>query len=248
MIKQKVDSAKIYIDKALELDNNLYAAYNALAVIHFRECNYPDALSALNKSKTLNPGDEWAHIFHARFLFYLGRYNEALREAHIAMELNPLDASPYALAIAINNNLDRYDDALAIYRKANELIPDNLYIHRHLGRLYYRRGEYDKALEALQKVNDIPPIGVTYALMGEREKAVQVLRELEAGSKDDYLLYIPALYIALGDHEKALDLLEHTIINENKQLQTLYCDFEFDPVRDNPRFKALVKKMGLPED
>ena len=113
----------------------------------------------------------------------------------------------------------------------------------HMGRFYYKRGEYDKALEVLQKGNRTLHIGITYALMGDHEKAGQILHQLENGEEPPQRLAY--MYICLGDYDRAFELLEYAVEVNNVRLTDLICDFEYDPIRSDPRFKALQKKMGL---
>ena len=149
--------------------------------------------------------------------------------------------------------LEQYDKAMEQYLKAKEINPEHAYPEYHLARLYYNRGnkgDYEEAIRIIQELierglNMWFHLGYTYALSGEREKAEQILNtfleQYRKGKKP--FSAIAMIYAGLGENDKAFEWLE-------KAGGTLFlkCDPEWNPIRSDPRYKALLKKMGLPED
>ncbi|MDP2981864.1 MAG: tetratricopeptide repeat protein, partial [Candidatus Latescibacter sp.] len=160
--------------------------------------------------------------------------------------------------MAIYLDLGQYDEVMEFYKKAQEVNPDapeSWYLFQHLGRLYYTTGRYEDALTAFQekcKIMRIDPIedqhiGITYGFMGDRKKAEQVVKNLE---KRKAFISIAYIYSALGDNNRAFEYMEKAYKNrtpENWNLVMLRADPEFKKIRSDPRYKALLKKVGLPE-
>jgi len=194
--------------------------------------------------------------------------DEALKEITLAQDLNPLNIWVYSEAIAINIILERYDDALTWFNKGNIIEQNNFYLHRHLGRLYLKLGKYNDALIAFEKERDFAPderykkegeldLHLTYAYSGEKKIAEKFLQKLikenEQNKRDSSIpVYIATIYTALGDYTSAIEWLEKAYnvpkIYYSSSITKIYSYFEFDPLRSNPRFQALLKKMHFPEE
>jgi len=146
----------------------------------------------------------------------------------------------------------RYDDAMVQVRKTLELDPTSTLAHNLLGRCLLGKGDTAGAIAEFQqsKINITGAwyqglLGYAYAISGDRPKAEQILRELEAQAKRQYVnsSAFAAIYLGLGEKEKALDWLDVAYENQESACWLLKVDPIYDSVRGEPRFQALVKKV-----
>ena len=247
--------AKAAAVRALTLDSSLAEAYASLARVYTNyEWDVGEAERLYRRAIALNPAYAEAHSWFANWLLGpAGRFDDAIREARKAVELDPL--APYT-----HNNLGvvlmwarRYDQAIAELREAIELVPDWEGPRRYLAEAYLGKGMYQEALAQLQMIRrrinpsggrDLARIGTVLALMGRRSEAAQILGQVRAvrGARGDVYA---ALYLALGEKDSALVLLEHAYDVRPAQLRYIKVDAALDPLRGEPRFQALLRKMGL---
>src|SRR5437763_675492 len=204
---------------------------------------------ALTKKPTENP--------EAYRLYLLGRnefgkYSEAgwtssIRYYEQALKLDPNYALAYYLYHA-----RRYDDAMVQVRKTLELDPTSTLAHNLLGRCLLGKGDTAGAIAEFQqgKINITGAwyqglLGYAYAISGDRAKAEQMLRELEAQAKRQYVnsSAFAAIYLGLGEKEKALDWLDVAYENQESACWLLKVDPIYDSLRNEPRFQALVQKV-----
>jgi TolB-like protein/DNA-binding winged helix-turn-helix (wHTH) protein/Flp pilus assembly protein TadD len=238
--------------KALELDENLAEAHLALALTKLIAWEWVAAERELKRAIELNPNLARAHARYSFYLSLMGRHEEAIAEVKHARELDPLFP-------AINDEVVRrlledhqYDQAIEAAKKTLELDQKRSEPHVHLGYIYAAKGQYLEAIAAYQegvKLGDDSPdtqiyLGAAYAKAGEREKALQILKRLEA--RKEYVSgALAALYIALGERERALACLERAYETHDNQLMFLRIDPNLDPLRDDPRFQDLLRRVGL---
>jgi tetratricopeptide (TPR) repeat protein len=196
----------------------------------------------------------WAHFCRS-----LGRFDEARVEQAEAERLDPKNVVIRNHASASRFVERRYDDAIQEGRKTVALYPDNPLGYFHVARSSIEKGDYPQALDAIQKLralDDHPEflalLGRTYARMGDREKAAEVLRQLEQLSRIRYVqsYFLARVDAGLGDKQRALDYLEKAYEERSEYLVNadwggLRTDPAWDNLRDEPRFQALLKKVGL---
>ncbi len=244
--------AKQAIDKAIQIDDTISETYLSMAYMRiFNDWDWPAAERAIKRAIELNPGSVDVHNAYAFYLWVMGRCDEALDEVKRAMELDPVYIETYNTAMALNIRLDRYDEAMVNFQKGIEIDPNGLFLQNHLGRLYRKQGNYTKAIEVFKERNNKFALGYTFAVSGDRDKAVEILHEyLERSKKENGLSdSIAMLYGVLGENDRAFEWLDQAYeAHQNFPLLWIKTDYEWDPIRPDPRFKALLKKMGLPED
>ncbi len=257
-VDETLPKAEEAATKALGIDPNLAEAYTSLAFIKVYKLDWSGALAADRKAIELNPSFLVGHGYYSIILRMMGRLDEALIEARKALELDPLGR--FANLIVMANVLycrREYDKAIEHLQKMREFDPDYTAIAGLLGDCYLQESQFDKAIAEYQKTLDpskgkadlsLSDLACAYAKSGRREEAVRILNDYKELSKNQY---IPAysmvqIYLALGENDEALRLLEKTYDERDyPRLLGLKVNPVYDTVRSDPRFIALLKKVGL---
>ena len=242
--------------KALELDDKLAEAHAALglAYIGFAPSNFSIGDKELRHAIELSPNLAVAHYNLGLSFIRQGRLDEASAELMKARALDPL-SSVIARAVVIPYYFKRdYGRAFELLRQANELGPA-LSATWEIG-LFIRSGSIKEAFAEIEKAKDarrndpllIYSAGMAYAASGKHAEALQSIKELEAiaGSSLSTAHWIAKIYATLNDKENAFSWLERGLATG--ALGVFYTDEPvWDPIRDDPRFAALVAKMVVPE-
>ena len=242
--------------KALELDDKLAEAHAALglAYIGFAPSNFSIGDKELRHAIELSPNLAVAHYNLGLSFIRQGRLDEASAELMKARALDPL-SSVIARAVVIPYYFKRdYGRAFELLRQANELGPA-LSATWEIG-LFIRSGSIKEAFAEIEKAKDarrndpllIYSAGMAYAASGKHAEALQSIKELEAiaGSSLSTAHWIAKIYATLNDKEMAFSWLERGLATG--ALGVFYTDEPvWDPIRDDPRFAALVAKMVVPE-
>ncbi len=250
--------AKASALKALEIDNTLAEAYTSLAFYRFSyEWDWEGADIEFKKAIELNPGYPTAHHWYAEYLSATGKLNESIAEMKRALELDPL--SPI-IARDLGEKfyyMRRFDEAIEQFKKTLEMYPNFSPAYLILSRAYAQKGMYEEAIDSFQKAREIPGytgqpsgLGYIYAISGERDKAEQILHALIKQKKEEFISSgrIAIIYAGLGETDKAFEWLEKACEEHTYFVSHLKVGPQWDSLRSDPRFKALLKKMGLPED
>jgi TolB-like protein/Tfp pilus assembly protein PilF len=241
--------------RALALDPNTASAYVALGLAGTFRCQWPDAQQAFHRALTLSPGDAEAVNQYAQFLSSIGQIEPSLREIERAQQLDPLSPIIGVIRAGMLNTLHRDDAATAQVESILTAHPDFGPAHALAILLYVDRKLYPRAethLRALAKINgenaDVKGL-ITRGMAdpAQRADAVQTLETApeNADLRSDPLWY--AFYlISLDQHDRALDQLEIYAAKHNSSFAAFLWDRCFDPLRNEPRFKAVLTKLGLP--
>jgi tetratricopeptide (TPR) repeat protein len=238
--------------KALELDPNLAEAHLSMGTALFSVLDPNASEKELDRAVELNPNlaliyDQYGWTFSA-----MGRFDDAIAAEKKALALDPLN--PF-----LNTNLAfffywarRFDEATTQIRKTLELDPNNAFAHSILGWCLIAKGNKAEARAEFQKatsLDDLPwyisSLGYACAANGDRAKAEQILQDLEELSKQRYVSPAnrAAVYLGLGEKEKALDWLEKAYEDRDPIFWWIDGDLLYDSVRSEPRFQALVQKI-----
>jgi len=259
--------AKAAAKRALELDNSLAEAHTALAAtIYSVEFQWAEAEREFQRAIQLKPNYALAHWQYGWLLVFVGRTEDALREMQRAVELDPLSPVmttdlnvPHQMRAWKSSGMEakrEYDKAIAQCRKALELDPSFFLPHFVLGTIEMRAAEtYSKAIEEfrLAQTMETQPVltaylGCTYAKNGQRDKAMETLEELnQLGRRRFVTPFCQALvYLGLGENSRAIDWLEKAYEGRSVWVAWLKVEPMYDPLRSDPRFQALYKKMNFP--
>src|SRR2546421_5133554 len=250
--KEAVAKEKEFAQKALELDPELPEAHLSLACAFGGAFDWRNAPIEFDRAIELNPNLAWAYEIYAWFLGGLGRLDEAIAKDKKAIELDPLNSFFQSALAYYLYHARRYDDAMVQVRKTLELDPTSTLAHNLLGRCLLGKGDTAGAISEFQqsKINITGAwyqglLGYAYAISGDRAKAEQILRELEAQAKRQYVnsSAFAAIYLGLGEKEKALDWLDVAYENQESACWLLKVDPMYDSLRNEPRFQALVQKV-----
>lgn len=237
--------------KALELDGNLAEAHLAMAGLYRDAWDWAAAEAEYKRAIELNSNLSAVRLGYSSYLSTIARHDESIAEAKRGNELDPLTLrARVQLALSLYF-ARRYDEAIEASRKTLELHKG--WGHFPLGYAYAGKGMYKEAVanyqEAIRSGNPSPSVqiylGAAYARGGEREKAQAILKKLERSKEYVSPGELAILYIALGDKEAAFQSLEKGFTEQDLQLQYLKVDPAFDPLRDDPRFQDLLRRVGF---
>jgi TolB-like protein/DNA-binding winged helix-turn-helix (wHTH) protein/Tfp pilus assembly protein PilF len=253
--------------KALQLDDALAEAHASMGnILHNYDWNWSAAEREFKRAIELNPNYAMAHHWYAHLLIETGRKDESLAEAARALDLDPY--SPF-----VNNGVARqyylsrqYDKAIAQCQVGLQISPMYLPARIQLALAYEQTGKLTEAIAELEQASkliagmakagadhpiDLPVLhallGHAYAVAGRQSEAKNELTKLQAGSGKRYIpaSYFAILWMGLGNKNEAFKWLDRGY--QERSEQVLYMGIEplVDPLRSDPRFDALLKKIGL---
>lgn len=253
--------------KALRLDDSLAEAHASMGnVLHNYDWNWEGAEREFKRAIELNPNYANAHHLYAHLLIETGRVQESLAEAGRALELDPY--SPF-----INNGVARlyylsrqYDKAIAQCQVGLQISPAYIPARIQLALADEQTGKLNDAIAELQRASemmanapqsggahpiDLPVLhallGHAYAVAGHRQDASNELTKLQASARTRYIpaSYFGILYMGLGDKNQAFMWLNRGLQERSEHMLYLGTEPLVDPLRGDPRFDALLKKIGI---
>ena len=240
--------------KALALDDTLAEAHASIGQITaYYDYDFATAEREYRRAIELNPNYATAHQWLAENLAARKRHDEALAEIRRALELDPVSVIMNRIHGDILMSTRRYDEAIQQYHKALELEPNSATTHYFLGRAYEAKGMYDQAVAAYTKssaLNGMPPdalkkVNEVYAKSGWKAYVQANLDRLQAGQLPAFV--IATFYARLERADEAIEWLEKGYEERDFRMTVIGVAFEFDSLRDDPRFKELLRRIGLPE-
>jgi tetratricopeptide (TPR) repeat protein len=203
----------------------------------------------------LNPHSQLAVDGYANFLEFQRRFIEAIAMSKKALELDPLSPGLHHDLGANYFWSGQFDLAIPNFREALELNRNFLWARPFLGCAYLFTGKTNEAMAEFQTTKQLVPdwpwgqavLGYAYGVNGSRAEAIQVLEDLEQLSRKRYVSpYVQAyVFLGLGQKDTALDWLERACEERDGNMPVLNVDPAFDPLRNEPRFQALLKRVGL---
>src|SRR3989475_1188337 len=252
--KEALPKAKAAAIKALELDSALGEAHNSLAFcLDIFEWDLYSAGKEFQRAIELNPNYATAHHWYAWHLSVMGRYDEAIAEMKKAENLDPLSLIIKADLAELLVIAHSYDESIRQSRKTIEMDPNFPLAHNQLGLAYLQKHMHDEAVAELQKAVQlsggsptcIANLARAYVASGKRSEAVKLLGDLKNRSSPGYPdSEIAVIYASLGDTDQAMNWLEKAY--EKRFNPSVLLRPGFDPLRSDPRFENLVRRIGLP--
>jgi len=256
---ETMPKAKEAAMNALAIDGTLAEAHAALAhVLVNYYWKWSDAEKEFRRSIELKPDYATAHQWYAiHYLTPTGQMDAALQEMKRALDLEPTSLVMNTFFGSTLYYAGRYDDAIEQCRKTIEMDSNFAVAYWHLALAHEQKGIFDDAIAELQKAitlsGDSPlmiaALGDAYALAGKSEDANRILDELQKLSANRYVssYEVAAIYAALGEKERAFQWLEKSYSERSFHLINLKARPEFAPLRSDPRFQDLVRRIGLPQ-
>ena len=243
--------------KALELDDSLAEAHASLGWTSMVYAwDWASSEREFQRALQLDPGYAPAHQWRAYLLRVSGRPAEALAEAQRAAELEPSSLIIHSIVGWHHYLARQYEPALRQFQKTLDMDPNFARVHSYLGWTYLQQQKFDQAIAELEKARELSgssparlaELGHAYAVAGRRPQALKVLAELTALARNRYVEpdLIALIYAGLGDKEQAFRSLENAYEGHSVKLVLLKVDPRMDPLRSDPRFQELAKKIGLP--
>lgn len=249
--------AKEAANRALEIDSDLAEALTSFAQIKRRyDWDWAAAEKAYKRALELDPNYAMAYHWYGYDMMCMGRFEEAIQMIERAHELDPL-------SMVISRNLGQVYYRSGQYERAKKILqdlyaknPNFSYLQYHLGNIEFQQGRYEEAMTLFQRERENargwalhiqPWIGMAYAKLGQTDQARMILADLLDQSRQVHVPPTPvaALYFILGDYDSGFQWLERAYEKYDSWIRLLKTDTVFDPVRDDPRYLEILKKVGL---
>jgi TolB-like protein/Tfp pilus assembly protein PilF len=255
--REAMPKAKAAAVKGLEVDKELAEAYVSLGYVSFTyDGDWPAAAKHFEQACTLSPVYSSTHTFYALYLSSLGRSEEALEVAKRALDLDP--ASPaVSHSLAVQLYLARkFDQAIEQAQNTLEMDANFAISYAVLGEVYLAKGMYREGLSPLEKYSALSRrsatslafLGYSHARLGERKEALRMIEELKAASQQTFVpaLFVALVYAGLEDKDQAFTWLEKAYEERFNRLAYLKVEALWDPLRSDPRFADLLRRVGIP--
>ena len=244
-------NARSDAEKAVAIAPNLAEARAALGWVRFFiDWKVAEGITALKRAKELSPANPTANDLLARAILYLGRLDEAERQARQAVELDPLSVPAQGTLARVLYYAGKLDEADAVARKAAELQPASASSHRWQVLVALERGDGEAALREAQLEPDEGyrrfELAVAQYVVGDRQAADAALADLIANGRDNLAYQIAEVYAVRGEKDKAFEWLQISFDNHDTGTLTLLVDPLLRGLRDDPRYKTFLAKLGLP--
>jgi len=256
--REAFSKAKNAALKAIELDDSLAEAHASLGFVHYHyDWDWAAADKEFKRAIELNSQSAQSYTLYTHYLAGIGRFDEAYKYGQRALELDPLSASTdwflgWAAIFA-----GRDDQAISQFSKAAELDPNNPWVRSFLGRAYLFKGMPQRGIEEMETAERLNSedsyvlgfLGYGYAVTGRRADALKILQRLDEMEKHRYVSRISRAYIYAGldDKDKAFEWLEKAYEERSDSLAWFRFDPESKGLQSDPRFAALMRKVGFTE-
>ena len=257
--KEAVPQAKAAAKRALEIDPTLAEAHTALAnSLACFDWNWAEAEREFKRAIELNPNDSGARWRYGMFyLMLLGRSSEAIAEGKRAVELEPLNLNHGANLSGIYFHARQNDKAFEQAKQVFDLDPNFIVGRWALSQASIVKGMYAEAITLNEQSLQTDPTnqvflrfaGLAYAKAGRRKEAEEIIHRYRRLARTEYVMsyHLALIYAALGEKDKAFAELEKAFEEHDYLLPRIKVEPFLDPLRDDPRFKELVKRLNLPE-
>jgi eukaryotic-like serine/threonine-protein kinase len=257
--KEAFPQAKAAAQKALEIDPTLPEGHTFLAYsLVIYDWNWAEAERSFKRAIELDPNNSAAHFRYGQiYLAPTGRFDEGIAEIKRGLDLEPLDINMGGTLAWAYLVVGQNERALEQARKTYDLEPSHPIGRWILSQAYIFNGRYDEAISLNEQwlqadpTNQFPirDAGIAYAKSGRRDRAEQMINKFREIAKTQYVptCRIAGIYVALGDKDKAFAELNKSFEERDWELYRLNADTYWNPLRDDQRFKDLLKRLTLPK-
>ncbi len=254
--KESFPKAKAAAIRALEIDESLAEAHASLALATACfDWDWTAAEREYQRAIQLNPNYATVHQWYAEYLAAMGRHQEALAEIRRAGEVDPLSLIVNAGEGYVSYYGRDFDDTIRHSEKTLEMDPNFAPAYWFISWGLVQKGEFSRAINALQKgislsgsnSQMLAELGYTYAVSGQKAKAREIIGQLEAKSRQQYVspYEMAIVYLGLDENEQALKWLRKAFNDRAWQLMYLQVEPRFDRLKTDRQFSALLGDIGL---
>ena len=256
--KEVMPKAKAAARKALELDEGLAEAHVSLGYASFTfDWDWAAAEKHFQQALHLNPSYANNHAYYPLYLSALGRFDDA-----IAIVKGALDADPASPAVshvlAVQFYLARrFDQAIQQSRQTLDMDPNYVAAFTVLAQSYASQGLHREATSSLENVSDLSRwgaaatalVGYSYGRLGEKKEALKMRNALTSASEQVFVsaFFFALIYAGIGDDDQAFRLLDKAFEERFNRLAYLNVEALWDPLRSDPRFRELLRRIAVPE-
>ncbi len=244
--------------KALDLDDSSADAHRVLAFVRWQfEFAWGEAMTEYERALELDPNSVLTNYWFGVYLAIIGSFDRANVLLGRAQELDPLSLLITAIRGWICFLARRFDDAVPYYRRVLAIDANHYVTLWYLGETLVELGVYDEGIAALEKAlagsgrisRLLGYLGYAYGRAGRTSDARRMLAELESRERDRYVppYFLGLVHCGLGETAAALDRLEQAYTARDTMLRDLRADPQWDRLRSEPRFEALMKRMAYPQ-
>ena len=243
--------------KALELDPTLAEAHSALGYVRHFSWDWAAAEQEFQRAIELNPNYANAHNYYASYLMSRGRTDEVFAASNRARELDPLSLAISAQRGFLLFLARRYDESIEQLRGIIATDPNHYQAHWFLAHTYAASGQLDEAIAASEKATALGArspgalgiLGLAYGLAGKKDEATKIVNELLELNERRYVTPAALVfaYTGLGDKDQAFAWMEKSYQERSNFMVYLKTVPLLDPLRSDPRFAELVRRVGLPQ-
>ena len=257
--KEAFPQAKAAAQKALEIDPTLAEAHTFLAYsLIIYDWNWIEGERSFKRAIELDPNNSAAHFRYGQvYLVNVRRVDEAVAAVKRGLEMEPLDINMGVSLAWVYFADGQLDSALEQAKRTYDLEPTHPLARWMLSEAYINKGMYAEAIALVERwLRDDPTsqfalrvAGIAYAKVGRRDKAEEMIGRLREIAKTQYVQNsrFASIYVALGEKEKAFDELNKAFEARDWELHRLKVDTYWIPIRNEPRYKDLLKRLNLPE-
>ena len=256
--REVLPKAKEAALRAVEIDENLAEAHSSLGLVNvYYDHDWIGAESEFRKAIKLNPDLVSSHQRYGSYLTFMGRFEESIRHYETALDLDPF-------SLQINMNLattyflrGEYERSINHLAKTIELEPNYMPTHFLLGCAYIQQNRLTEAIAEFQFIYKLDEeawmalgfMGYAHALADQRAEAETLLNILQEISLRKYVspYSMLVIHLALGPEERVFELLEQLYEERNDWLVWLRVSPELKSLRNDPRFKNLLRRIGFPD-
>jgi TolB-like protein/Flp pilus assembly protein TadD len=254
--KELYPKARAAVNKALEIDNRLAEVHTSLAsILMLREWDWVNSAKEFKLALELNPNYATAHHWYSQWFLDMGRLEESLQMISRAAELDPVSQAilkDKGLTLYYNR---QYDEAIEMARKTLELDPNYAAAHRLLSLAYQGKERFDESITEHEKwgrltgnkVETAITLAQLYAVSGKADEARKLIADVKRNKLEAEQIHrgLALVHAALGEIDIAFECLEESYEHHEESILSLKVDPKMDPLRSDPRFLVLLKKIGV---